>query len=74
MGAQIYIVNDENRIMPELSEVERLFAATDKARRLLEWSPMFAGPEGFEKGLAQTVEWFRDPANLARYKPNEYNL
>ena len=74
MGAPIELVHDEQRIRPERSEVERLFAATDKARRLLEWSPTFAGQDGFEKGLAQTVEWFMDPANLARYKADEYNL
>jgi len=42
--------------------------------RLLNWSPQFAGLDGFKRGLAKTVEWFSDPANLARYKPEAYNL
>ena len=68
MGASIEIQADEQRLRPENSEVERLCAATAKAHRLLGWSPQFAGDEGFRRGLALTVDWFRDPANLAKYK------
>ena len=25
------------------------------------------------EGLRQTIEWFLQPANLARYNPNEYD-
>jgi len=38
------------------------------------WAPQFSGVEGFKRGLARTVDWFRDPANLARYKADAYNL
>lgn len=74
MGATIEIALDEQRLRPEKSEVERLCASNEKARRLLAWSPQFAGRDGFTRGLATTVDWFRDPANLARYKADAYNL
>ena len=74
MGATIEVVQDEQRLRPEKSEVDRLLASNDKARRLLNWSPHFGGAEGFTRGVAQTVEWFEDPANLARYKVDAYNL
>ena len=74
MGTTIEVVLDKQRLRPEASEVERLCASTDKARRLLNWSPQFAGADGFKRGLAQTVDWFREPANLARYKVDAYNL
>jgi len=74
MGAPIEIEMDEQRRRPEKSEVERLCAGTDKARRLLAWSPEFAGLDGFKRGLARTVDWFRDPVNLAKYKADTYNL
>ncbi len=32
------------------------------------------GLDGFRRGLAQTVEWFRDPAHLERYRSDVYNL
>ena len=74
MGAKIEITLDERRLRPEKSEVERLFARADKAKRLLHWSPQFGGLDGFKRGLATTVAWFSDPANLARYKADAYNL
>jgi NAD dependent epimerase/dehydratase len=74
MGKDIEIVADEERIRPQLSEVERLLADTAKARRLLGWSPAYGGLSGFKRGLEATVEWFTAPANLARYKSELYNL
>ena len=74
MGAEIEIVTDEQRLRPEKSEVERLWAANDKARKLLGWQPAYGGPEGFRRGVAETVAWFRNPAHLASYKSDIYNL
>jgi dTDP-glucose 4,6-dehydratase len=74
MGVDVEIETDEQRVRPAGSEVERLFAGTDKARRLLGWSPRFGGLDGFKTGLARTAEWFAAPANLARYKGEIYNL
>jgi NAD dependent epimerase/dehydratase len=74
MGAEIEIITDQQRLRPEKSEVERLWASNDKARELLGWQPQYAGIEGLRRGLAETVEWFRDPKNLAGYKADIYNL
>lgn len=74
MGAQIEIITEEQRIRPENSEVERLWAANDKAHELLSWQPEYGGADGFRRGLAKTVRWFREPSNLALYKPELYNL
>ncbi len=74
MGAQIQIASDEQRIRPEKSEVHRLWASNDKARKLLEWTPGYAGREGFRRGLAETIAWFTNPSHLASYKSDIYNL
>lgn len=74
MGAHIEIVTDEDRLRPEKSEVERLWADNAKAAALLGWHPHFAGRDGFRAGIARTVEWFSDPTNLSRYKSDIYNL
>ena len=34
----------------------------------------YGGGEGFRRGLQATVDWFSDPANLARYKTDRYVL
>lgn len=74
MGEKVEFVLDKERLRPEKSEVERLFASYDKAKRLMNWEPAYGGLEGFKKGLAQTINWFTQPANLARYKTDTYNI
>ena len=74
MNADIEIVTDDQRLRPEKSEVERLWAANEKARRLLGWQPAYGGLDGFRRGLAETVEWFRNPANLMSYRADVYNI
>ena len=74
MGVEVEIVADEARMRPDASEVERLFAGTEAAQRLFGWNPEHGGADGFAKGLAETAEWFQDPANLAAYKMDRYNI
>jgi dTDP-glucose 4,6-dehydratase len=74
MGAEIEIVTDDVRMRPSKSEVERLFANNTKAREILGWAPAYGSHDGFMRGLAKTVEWFTDPANLATYKTGIYNI
>jgi len=74
MNAEISIETDEQRLRPDKSEVDRLWADNSKARGLLNWMPEFAQREGFNKALAETVQWFIDPKNLNRYKHGIYNI
>jgi len=74
MNVDIEIVRDEERMRPETSEVERLWADSAKAEQLFGWRPAYGGREGLRRGLAETAEWFRDPANLAGYKSDHYNV
>jgi NAD dependent epimerase/dehydratase len=74
MGVEIDILADEQRLRPQNSEVERLWASNDKARELLGWTPQFGGLDGFVRGLSETVAWFREPAHLSAYKADIYNL
>ena len=63
------VVADE-RIRPEKSEVVRLIGDNTKLKRLTAWQPAF----DLESGLRDTVGWFRQPGNLARYKADIYNV
>ncbi len=73
-GADVEIISDAARLRPEASEVERLCAANDKARELTGWQPAFGGRDGLAKGLAKTIDWFSEPANLARYETKRYGI
>ncbi len=72
IGVEIEIETEDARKRPENSEVERLWADNTKARKLLGWTPVLKGPEGFREGLARTIDWFREPGNLGRYDPGRY--
>ncbi|WP_265266426.1 NAD-dependent 4,6-dehydratase LegB [Spirulina subsalsa] len=74
MGVEIEIETDEVRLRPEKSEVNRLWADNTKAKQLVGWEPLYGGREGFKRGLAETAEWFMNPANLAGYKSDRYNI
>jgi NAD dependent epimerase/dehydratase len=66
----VEIVSDGERLRPGKSEVERLLADNTLIGALTGWSPEVDLTEGLER----TVAWFRDPANLARYKWEIFNV
>ena len=74
MNVKLKLANDAQRVRPESSEVERLHASIQKAKEVLGWQPQLKGLEGFKVGLKQTIDWFSNPINLARYKADRYNL
>ena len=74
MGVEIEIEHDDVRVRPERSEVERLWASNEKAKKLLGWLPRFSGVDGLRDGLEKTISWFTRSENLARYRVNAYHL
>jgi len=74
MGAGAVATENPNRVRPKNSEVERLFSDNTKAKTVLNWEPEIKGVDGFRSGLEKTVEWFTDPVNLAKYRPDEYTV
>lgn len=74
MNVSLDIALDQERLRPDKSEVERLWADNRKAKQLLGWTPQYAGRDGFRRGLEKTIAWFSDPKHLAMYKPNVYQL
>ncbi len=74
MEKPIEIETDEQRLRPEKSEVERLWADNSKAKELLGWEPAYGGIEGFKRGIKETADWFTDLRNLSQYKADVYNI
>lgn len=70
MDRECEIETEEIRIRPEKSEVKRLFGSNEKIMRLTKWKQKY----DFETGLQNTIDWFSDPGNLARYKSDIYNI
>lgn len=70
MKSDVEFVLDEQRIRPKKSEVNRLWCDNTKIRNLTGFKPQYT----IEKGLEETIKWFSDPNNLAKYKSNIYNV
>ncbi len=70
MGREIVIESSGERLRPEKSEVERLWAANRKAMDLLAWQPSY----NLDAGLQETISWFSKPENLALYKAGQYTI
>jgi len=68
LGRHVEIVQDEQRVRPEKSEVERLLCNADKAKALTGWKPQYT----LEDGLKETIEWMEN--NMQYYKPDIYNV
>jgi nucleoside-diphosphate-sugar epimerase len=74
MGAETEIKTEEQRVRPDKSEVERLFADNSKARSLTGWRPGYGGLAGFRRGLEETVYWFSQEENRRFYKTGIYHI
>lgn len=74
MGLPIEIETAAERLRPDSSEVERLWADNKRAIQLLGWHPAYGGRDGLKRGLKETVAWFQEPSNLVRYKTDRYNV
>lgn len=61
---------DAVRKRPEKSEVNQLCGSNQKLKTLTGWEQMYS----FEQGLEQTIQWFGDKENLAKYKSGIYNV
>jgi nucleoside-diphosphate-sugar epimerase len=70
MGRQVEIRCEAERLRPENSEVMRLVCDSTKLQKATDWRPQHTLADGLEA----TIEWFSDPANLAKYKPAVYNV
>lgn len=70
MGSDVRFITDEQRIRPEKSEVFRLWCDNSLIEQLTGFKPEF----GIREGMRATIDWFTQPANLAKYKSDIYNV
>lgn len=68
IGKTPNIVTDPQRIRPGKSEVMKLWASNEKAKRLIGWEPQIS----LDEGLRLTVEWISNHLDL--YRPDQYTV
>ncbi|NDZ14513.1 NAD-dependent dehydratase [Variovorax sp. WS11] len=64
------IITDDQRLRPDASEVFRLMGDNTLITSLTQWRPQYE----LEDGLRATIDWFKQPDNLSRYKAWLYNV
>lgn len=70
MHSDVQLLCDEQRLRPESSEVLRLCCDNRLLRKLTGFTPRY----DLRRGLRETIAWFTEAANLARYKTDIYNV
>jgi NAD dependent epimerase/dehydratase len=68
IGTDVKIICDEERLRPENSEVNRLWADNTKIKDLTGWAPNYS----IDRGLEETVECIKK--NLSSFKTDIYNV
>ena len=74
MGRKIKITTDKRRLRPKASEVNRLLASNNKAKKIIKWQPKYSGQSGFKEGLSKTIKWFSQQNNLSIYNDDSFSL
>ena len=70
LNPSVKIVTEDDRLRPDASEVFRLIGDNTLIRTLTGWTPEY----DLRHGLQDTIQWFKNPENLARYKAWLYNI
>ncbi|TAM37173.1 SDR family NAD(P)-dependent oxidoreductase [bacterium] len=70
LNVRVKIIVEKERKRPKDSEVERLIGSNKKIIKLTGWRPQY----GLEKGLEETISWFKKEENLNKYKTGVYNV
>lgn len=65
-GSSVHVAVRDDRLRPAESEVDRLVGDAAALHQATGWQPMTS----LDQGLKATVEWFTDPENLGRYRPD----
>jgi NAD dependent epimerase/dehydratase len=64
------VINEDLRLRPETSEVYRLLGSAQKLLLHTGWKPEI----DLSSGLKKTIDWFKTPYNLTKYKHDKYTI
>ena len=64
------IVQDDQRVRPEKSEVYRLYGSNEKLKEYTGWQPEYS----LKEGIAGCIEWYGKEENLKQFKTDIYNI
>ncbi|HEX8173587.1 MAG TPA: SDR family NAD(P)-dependent oxidoreductase [Pyrinomonadaceae bacterium] len=68
IGREVEISCDTQRVRPDRSEVQQLWADASQAAELIGWKPQV----GFDEGLRRTIDWIQ--SHLELYQVGQYQV
>lgn len=70
MKSDVEFIQEQQRIRPKNSEVFRLWGDNSLIKELTKWQNEYS----LEKGLAETITWYKNADNLKKFKTEIYNI
>ena len=70
MNSEVEFITENIRLRPDKSEVFRLWCDNTKIKKLTGFIP----ETDIRTGLKMTIDWFKKPENLSKYKHEIYNV
>lgn len=70
MKSDVDLITDNQRLRPKNSEVFRLWGDNTRIKELTDFKPDYS----LKAGLSETINWLKQPQNLAKYKAEIYNV
>ncbi|MFC2098012.1 NAD-dependent 4,6-dehydratase LegB [Bacteroidota bacterium] len=68
--ADVELISDKQRLRPSKSEVFRLWGDNSLINELTGYKPEY----NIDKGLIETIEWYKNQDNTKMYKSDKYNV
>jgi dTDP-glucose 4,6-dehydratase len=68
IGRDVEITSDAQRVRPDRSEVQQLWADASRAAEVIGWKPQV----GFDEGLRRTIDWIK--SHLELYQVGQYQV
>jgi NAD dependent epimerase/dehydratase len=68
INPDVKLIEEDLRVRPKNSEVERLLGSNEKLKKITGWIPQI----NIDQGIDLTIEWFKQ--NIKYYKPWIYNI
>tara|TARA_B100001059_G_scaffold235429_1_gene281016 strand:- start:4035 stop:5033 length:999 start_codon:yes stop_codon:yes gene_type:complete len=72
MDSKVKIKITKVRRRPDKSEVQRLCGSNKKAKKLINWKPVYIREKGFKNAISKTINWYKKKKNQRTNLKKDY--
>ena len=74
INSKIKVRLKDIRRRPNKSEVHRLCGSNKKAKKLINWKPIYVNEKGLKRAITKTINWYKTNTIIKSYPKNKYIL